>query len=248
MVNLCFVAAVLCLLYYLGIVVYSGIHTDFSWIWLAGAVFLAGNGFLFMADKKYPVLFPTWIKYIYWILVFTGVCLLVFLFIKVLSGMNAKGRKNLDYVVVLGAHVKGEVPSKALLKRLEAALDYGKKNPDTKLILSGGQGFGEEITEALCMKRYLSENGIFSERLILEEKSTDTKENLKFSDEMTGCKEKKTGILSNDFHVYRAVRLAKKMGYVSPEGIAASSDPFMEPHYIIREIFALVKEQLKGNI
>ena len=73
-------------------------------------------------------------------------------------------------------------------------------------------------------------------------------ENLKFSDEMTGCKEKKTGILSNDFHVYRAVRLAKKLGYVSPEGIAAQSDPFMELHYIVREIFALVKEQLKGNI
>ena len=98
------------------------------------------------------------------------------------------------------------------------------------------------------MKRYLVKNGISSDRLILEEKSTDTRENLKFSDEMTGCKEKKTGILSNDFHVYRAVRLAKKMGYTSPEGIAAQSDPFMEPHYIVREIFALIKEQLKGNI
>lgn len=98
------------------------------------------------------------------------------------------------------------------------------------------------------MKRYLTENGISEGRLILEEQSTDTRENLKFSDEMTGCKEKKTGILSNDFHVYRAVRLAKKLGYVSPMGIAAPSDPFMEPHYVVREIFALVKEQLKGNI
>lgn len=248
MANLCFVAAVICVLYYLGITVYSGIHTDFSWIWLAGAVFLAGNGFLFMADEKYPSLFPAWTKYTYGILIFTGFCLFILLFIKVLSGMRGKGEENLDYVVVLGAHVKGEAPSRALLKRLEAALDYGKRNPDTKLILSGGQGFGEDITEALCMKRYLTENGISEGRLILEEQSTDTRENLKFSDEMTGCKEKKTGILSNDFHVYRAVRLAKKLGYVYPEGIAAPSDPFMEPHYVVREIFALVKEQLKGNI
>lgn len=248
MANLCFAAAILCLLYYLGITFYSGIHTDFSWIWIAGAAFLAGNGALFAADKKYPDLFPEWTKCIYGIIILAGVCLFLLLFVKVLSGMKGKGRENLDYVVVLGAHVKGEIPSKALLKRLEAALDYGKKNPETKLVLSGGQGFGENITEALCMKRYLVKNGISSDRLILEEKSTDTRENLEFSDEMTGCKEKKTGILSNDFHVYRAVRLAKKLGYTFPEGIAAQSDPFMEPHYIVREIFALIKEQLKGNI
>lgn len=246
--DLCFAAAILCILYYLGITVYSGIHTDFSWIWLVGAGFLAGNGVLFMADKKYPALFPAWTKYTYGIIIFTGFCLFVLLFGKVLSGMKEKGRENLDYVIVLGAHVKGEVPSKALLKRLESALDYGKKNPETKFILSGGQGSGEDITEALCMKRYLTENGISADRLILEEKSTDTKENLKFSDEITGCGKKRTGILSNDFHVYRAVRLAKKLGYRQPEGIAASSDLFMEPHYVVREIFALIKEKVKGNI
>lgn len=248
MANLCFTVAILCALYYLGIIVYSGIYTDFSWIWPVGVVFLGGNGLLFIINKKNPDLFPVWIKYTYSILIFSCICFFFMLFLKVLSAMKGKGRENLDYVVVLGAHVKGELPSKALLKRLEAALDYGEKNPETKLVLSGGQGFGENITEALCMKRYLVKNGISSDRLILEEKSTDTRENLKFSDEMTGCKEKKTGILSNDFHVYRAVRLAKKLGYVSPEGIAAQSDPFMEPHYIVREIFALVKEQLKGNI
>lgn len=248
MANLCFAAAILCVLYYLGITVYSGIYTDFSWIWLVGAAFLAGNGILFITNKKYPDFFPVWTKYTYGILVFLCICFFFVLFVRILSDMKGKGRENLDYVVVLGAHVKGELPSKALLKRLEAALDYGKKNPSAKFILSGGQGFGEDITEALCMKRYLVKNGISPDRLILEEKSTDTRENLKFSDEMTGCKEKKTGILSNDFHVYRAVRLAKKLRYVSPEGIAAQSDPFMEPHYIVREIFALVKEQLKGNI
>lgn len=248
MVNLCFAAAILCAFYYLGITAYSGIHTDFARIWLVGVAFFAGNGVLFMEDKKYPALFPVWTKYTYGLIIFAGLCFFVMLFVKVLSGMKGKGRENLDYVIVLGAHVKGETPSKALLKRLESALDYGKKNPETKLILSGGQGYGEDITEALCMKRYLTENGISADRLILEEKSTDTKENLKFSDEMTGCGKKRTGILSNDFHVYRAVRLAKKLGYSQAEGVAAASDPYMEPHYVVREMFALIKEKIKGNI
>ena len=95
--------------------------------------------------------------------------------------------------VVLGAHVKGDVPSKALELRLKAALKYARENEDTTLILSGGQGFGEDITEAKCMENYLTAHGISQELLVLEEKSTSTKENLKFSDELTGCSKKNCG-------------------------------------------------------
>ena len=150
--------------------------------------------------------------------------------------------------MVLGAHVKGEKPSKALELRLKAALKYARENPDTVLILSGGQGFGEDITEAKCMENYLTAHGISKKRLVLEEKSTSTKENLKFSDEITGCSRKNTGILSNNFHVYRAVKLAQKLGYRSPCGIAAASDPIMQIHYVVREVAAILKEKIKGNI
>ena len=142
----------------------------------------------------------------------------------------------------------GDVPSKALELRLKAALKYARENEDTTLILSGGQGFGEDITEAKCMENYLTAHGISQERLVLEEKSTSTKENLKFSDELTGCSKKNTGILSNNFHVYRAVKLAEKLGYKHPYGIAAVSDPIMQVHYVVREVAALVKEKLRGNI
>lgn len=137
---------------------------------------------------------------------------------------------------------------KALELRLKAALKYARENEDTTLILSGGQGFGEDITEAKCMENYLTAHGISRERLVLEEKSTSTKENLKFSDELTGCSKKNTGILSNNFHVYRAVKLAEKLGYKHPYGIAAASDPIMQVHYVVREVAALVKEKLRGNI
>ena len=150
--------------------------------------------------------------------------------------------------MVLGAQVKGDVPSRALKKRLVKAYEYAEENPITILILSGGQGFGENITEAQCMADFLLEKGLPRERILLEEKSTNTMENLKFSNELSGCADKKTGIISNDFHVYRALKLAEKLGYDNPEGIAAPSDAVMQVHYVVREVFALVKEIAKGNV
>jgi uncharacterized SAM-binding protein YcdF (DUF218 family) len=86
------------------------------------------------------------------------------------------------------------------------------------------------------------------ERLVLEDRSVSTRENLVFSDQLTGCGKARTGIVSNNFHIYRAVGLARKLGYAHPEGIAASSDAVMQVHFVVREIFALAKEKLKGHI
>ena len=122
--------------------------------------------------------------------------------------MRTSARKNLDYVVVFGRSCEGRGTFKSSGLRLKAALKYARENEDTVLILSGGQGSGEDITEAKCMENYLTAHGIPKERLVSEEKSTRTKENLKFSDDLTGCNKKNTGILSNNFHVYRAVKLA----------------------------------------
>ncbi len=245
---LCFCAGIVCLAYYLLIVVYAGITADFAWFWMVLAAVLEGGAVLIRYGGKHPGFFPGWLKYAVSALVLLGVVGFTLLCGLVISGMKTVARKNLDYVVVLGAHVKGDVPSKALELRLKAALKYARENEDTILILSGGQGFGEDITEAKCMENYLIAHGISRERLVLEEKSTNTKENLKFSDELTGCSQKNTGILSNNFHVYRAVKLASKLGYEHPYGIAAASDPVMQVHYVVRETAALVKEKLCGNI
>ena len=245
---LCFCAGIVCLAYYLLIVVYAGLTADFAWFWMVLAAVLEGGAVLIRYGGKHPGFFPGWLKYAVSAVVLLGMIGFILLCGLVISGMKTAARKNLDYVVVLGAHVKGDVPSKALELRLKAALKYARENEDTILILSGGQGFGEDITEAKCMENYLTAHGISRERLVLEEKSTNTKENLKFSDELTGCSGKNTGILSNNFHVYRAVRLAAKLGYEHPYGIAAASDPVMQVHYVVRETAALVKEKLCGNI
>ena len=245
---LCFCAGIICLAYYLLIVVYAGITADFAWIWLVLAAILEGGAVLIRYGKNHPGFFLGWVKYAVSAVVLLGIVCFAALCSLVVSGMKTSARKNLDYVIVLGAHVKGDVPSKALELRLKAALKYARENEDTILVLSGGQGFGEDITEAKCMENYLTAHGISQERLVLEEKSTSTKENLKFSDELTGCSKKNTGILSNNFHVYRAVKLAEKLGYKHPYGIAAVSDPIMQVHYVVREVAALVKEKLRGNI
>lgn len=245
---LCFCAGIICLAYYLLIVVYAGITADFAWIWLVLAAILEGGAVLIRYGKNHPGFFPGWVKYAVSAVVLLGIVCFAALCSLVVSGMKTSARKNLDYVVVLGAHVKGDVPSKALELRLKAALKYARENEDTILVLSGGQGFGEDITEAKCMENYLTAHGISRERLVLEEKSTNTKENLKFSDALTDCSQKNTGILSNNFHVYRAVKIAEKAGYEHPYGIAAPSDPIMQVHYVVREAAALIKAKIYGNI
>ena len=97
-----------------------------------------------------------------------------------------KARENLDYIIVLGAHVDGTRMTLALLERTRRALLYLEENPGTRAVLSGGKGDGEQISEAEAMYRYLTEHGVDGGRLIREERSTNTKENLDYSLELIG--------------------------------------------------------------
>jgi uncharacterized SAM-binding protein YcdF (DUF218 family) len=248
MANICLGAAGVCLLYYLIIVIYAGITADFAWIWVLGAAALLILGLLMRHERSHPGFIPMWLRVGFLVLFTAGVVVVAVTGSHVIGNMFEEEVSTLDYVVVLGAQVKGDTPSRALRKRLEKALEYANANPETILILSGGQGPGEDITEASCMGTWLEEHGISRDRMILEEQSTSTRENLIFSDELTGCASRSVGILSNNFHVYRALKLAEKLGYTDIHGIPASSDLLMQPHYVVREIFALVKEKLKGNI
>ena len=119
--------------------------------------------------------------------------------------------QNLEYIIVLGAHVQGTRLTLALLERTRRALQYLEENPETKAVLSGGQGEGEDISEAQAMCNYLVEHGIDRERLILEGRSTSTTENLKFSLEIIGL-DHSVGVVTNNFHVFRGTAIGKKCG------------------------------------
>lgn len=159
-----------------------------------------------------------------------------------------KIQENLDYIIVLGAHVNGTRLSKALLERTRRALEYMEKNLGTKAVLSGGQGEGETISEAQAMSIYLQEHGISSDRLILEDRSTNTKENLDFSLEKIGTLEASVGVVTNHFHVFRGVAIGKKCGCKNIYPIPSRYRSWRLLIYIPREILAIIKDKLVGNL
>ena len=122
-------------------------------------------------------------------------------------------KETVDYVVVLGAKVNHNGPSVSLWDRICGAYEYAEEHPEAILILSGGQGTDEPVTEAECMYRELVELGVDPKQLRMEEEATSTWENLKFSldliEEETGTRPTKIGVLSSEYHLFRASLFAK---------------------------------------
>lgn len=148
-----------------------------------------------------------------------------------------------DAVIVLGAGLRGEDPSKALRFRLDAAYDYAMQNPNAIIIVSGGQGENEVIAESTAMKRYLVKKGLSEERIIEEDRSTNTKENLAFSKAILDEKfekEYRIAIVSNDYHVLRAESLAKEAGFTSITHKAAKTPASIFVPCTLRECLAVI--------
>lgn len=154
---------------------------------------------------------------------------------------NAGGQRVL---LVLGCRVKGDVPSLALEKRVDSAYFYLLSNPDSVAILSGGQGRDENLSEALCMKRMLTQRGISANRLLLEDRSTSTYENVRFSRkyiEELGVKE--IAVATSEYHQKRAKRICARFG-LKAYAVSSKTAPVLLPTFVLREIFALAKEYL----
>ena len=155
---------------------------------------------------------------------------------------------DLEYIIVLGAHVDGTEMTLALLERTRRALQYLQENPNTKAVLSGGTGEGEQISEAEAMYRYLLEHGIRQERLIKEERATNTKENLDFSLNLIGDLNTRIGIVTNQFHVFRGVAIGRKCGCTFIYPIPSRYRSWKLLIYIPREILAIIKDKIVGNL
>ncbi len=144
------------------------------------------------------------------------------------------------YIVVLGAKVNGTEPSLSLSDRIRCAHAYLTEHPGTIAVLSGGQGADEEISEAQCMYNQLTALGIDPQRLWLEDQATSTWENLRFSLDLiaqrTGLRPKAIGLVSSEYHLFRAGLFAKSCG-VEMAGIpAATSWVSIKLNYFMREV------------
>ena len=179
-----------------------------------------------------------------WLVIYLLAIMAMYALSAILNLIHIRKQRRLDYIVVLGCQVKGTKPSKALKDRLDTAKEYMQANPETIAVLSGGQGKMEEISEAECMRRYLEKAGISRERLILEQRSTTTRQNLRYSRRYMDYRHDEIGIITNNFHVYRSVLLARRSGYQRVCGIAAPCKSVLLYHYLVREAFALAREML----
>ena len=238
----CTIMGAACLLYYVFLALHAGFMVNFGWFWIImGILFLLAAFVRRLPDSTAAV----WAQRILLFVLAAVILVIVFFSAFVIKGMNTTVSDDLQYAIVLGTQVKGSRPSLALMQRLVKAKETAQECPDLTFILSGGQGQGEDISEAQCMWDYLTANGVSSDRLILEDRSTTTRENLLFSDRLTGCSKKSTALISNDFHIYRALKIARSVGYEDVRGIAAGSEPLMKPHYIVREAVALAALTLR---
>ena len=164
--------------------------------------------------------------------------------IPVIRASRGDAETGADYLIVLGAGVNGSEPSLSMVNRLEAALEYLNAHPECVAVVSGGQGPGEDITEAEAMRAWLSRQGVTGERIVMEEQATTTAENLRYSFDLIrardgGMEETSIAVVSSEYHLYRAEAMARRLG-VNVSGVAGRTSLLvLRANYFLREAFAV---------
>ncbi|WP_102274920.1 YdcF family protein [Cytobacillus massiliigabonensis] len=164
--------------------------------------------------------------------------------IQIVKTANQTPPSNIPYLIVLGAKVNGEEMSLSLQNRAKTALSYLEDNPNTVVIVTGGKGNGEDITEAEALRRFFADHNINEKRILLEDRSTSTYENLKYTKELYDIDE--AVIVSNDFHLFRAATFAKKVD-IKGYPLAAETPKVVRATLYIREYAAVIKMMLFGS-
>lgn len=263
--------AVFAFLYTTVIIYASGTATSFLWFWpvTCGIALVAVVGLFLVLTGRLPRLKTA--AMCLSILLWLGLTVFFAVEAVVFSAGRKEPNADAEYVIVLGAQVRGETPTLVLNARIKAAAEYLNEYPDAIAISSGGKGSGESISEAEAIKRGLMRLGIAEERILLEDRSTSTAENLTYSAEVIQRYEaaqngmvreeldgedvagkilfvpKDVVLVTNDFHVYRGVRLAENLGYMQVSGLGATDFFAVTIQYYVREFFAIVAENVRGN-
>lgn len=239
--NLVLILGVLCLLYYLAMGVFVRFGQSLLWLWpLMGGILLLHWAVVNRSIKTgNPAPLPKWAIILCVILIVLALLLFISVQVMISSAAAREAPEGLDCIIVLGAKVNGTQPSGALSQRINAAYRYLSDNPDTLCIATGGQGEDEGISEAECIRRGLSSLGIPDERIILEESATDTATNFTYSFELIPENAEDIGVVTNDFHILRALITARGLSGLNFYGISARSTPWGYVHYCLREFCAL---------
>lgn len=170
---------------------------------------------------------------------------------------------NEDVAIVLGSGLRGEEVSPTLRNRLDMAVEYHFRNPEAIIIVSGGQGQGDIITEALAMARYLENAGVPSELIIQEGRSHSTYENMRRSMEilegiynfenfrdlqdLQNLQDLQVVIITNDFHIFRSTQFARMVGMDEVTSFHGNTPILTLPGALVREVAAILKMWLIGT-
>ena len=240
------VLGIVSILYCLGISL-CGFGTFFFLIWAVIGIALLGLSYLLLKPTLWFAI-PLWIKIAGGSIVCIGIIVLGIVEGLILSQFRAKPTEPAQYCIILGAQWKKSGPSRVLKYRLDKAVEYLEINPEVKVIVSGGQGYNEPIAEADGMCAYLENAGISKDRIIVENQSSNTYENLIFSEQFLDKTEGQVVIVTNNFHMYRAMKIAQKQGYEKVQGLAAKSVVGFLPNNLFREFVGVMKDWVFGNL
>lgn len=158
--------------------------------------------------------------------------------------------QNTKYIIVLGAGLDGAKPGNVLTERLEVALEYLNTHKDAKVICSGGQGASEEVPESVAMENYFVENGISKDRILQDNKSMSTIENLENSKAILdgrGDSNVKVSVVTSSFNILRARIISNQIG-LNADYIGADSKFRFNLNYSVREYGAIVDNYLELKV
>ncbi len=201
------------------------------------ALLLAGCALFVMLFDYAP---KRWMKKVLAGCVIVGVFGLGLLEVPVVMASRGDTSADAEYLIVLGAGVNGSTPSLSLYNRLTTAREWLEAHPDGKAVLSGGQGPGEELSEAEAMYRWLLSKGIDGSRLYKEEESATTQENFICSAVLLrelndGILPQTVAVVSSEYHLYRAKYWADKAGFTALGVPAKTTLPVLRLNYFLRE-------------
>lgn len=241
------VLGILSIIYFIGMNIVGG-RISFSKFWAALGVILIIIGALKYSDRDniFRRMSSKFKNIVRGVLIVGVICFMAIEAVLIHAG-TAYEKGQSDYLLILGAGIRGERMSLSLYQRMVKSLEYIEEHPNTKIIVSGGQGPDELIAEAEAMKRFLVSNGVNEDQIIKEDKSTSTFENFKFTreklNEVDGRENIKLTVITNNFHMYRSKMLAERQGFEA-YGMPARLHWLLTPNYYVRESLAIIKSYI----
>jgi len=219
----------------------TGTHSYLLWVALAAFIYLVA----FLMGKNRWKRIPLWIRKTALGLLIVCVSLFMITELLILSKFQSKAKPGINCIIILGAQMYETGPSTLFKQRLDSAYDYLMLSPETVCIVTGGQGYNEPISEGRGGRDYLIGRGIDPSRVLCEETSTNTRENIENAYEIieeTIPGANRIGIVTNNFHLFRGMFLARKITGRAVEGIAAPAVARFLPTNMLREPFGVVKD------